>query len=330
MDTRNHWPTTLIEAIRYFADADICREFMVQMRWPNGAITCPECGRDDPRWLANAGVWECRNRHPRKKFSVKKGTIFEDSPIGLDKWLPAVWMIANDKNGISSYEMHRALGVTQKSAWFMLHRIRLAMQAGSFGKLAGQVEADETFIGGKARNMHKEKHDRVITGTGGTDKTAVMGLLERHGLDKTSQVRASVVPNRRKATLQGEVTRHVESGSELFTDALLSYDGLDADYIHQVIDHAEAYVDGNIHTNGIENFWSLLKRSIHGTYVAVEPYHLFRYIDEQCFRFNEREGTDGTRFQKVMGQVDGKRLTYKHLTGKTESDGLWGAGSAVE
>lgn len=326
MDTNNAWPTTLLEAIRYFADPDVCREFMVQMRWPDGVVRCPDCGRDDPRWLANAGVWECRNRHPRKKFSIKKGTIFEDSPIGLDKWLPAVWMITNDKNGISSYELHRALGITQKSAWFMLHRIRLAMQGGSLTKMAGQVEADETFIGGKARNMHQDKRARVITGTGGVGKTAVMGLLERHGPGKTSKVRAGVVPDRRKATLQAAVTLHVEPGSELFTDALASYTGLDREYIHQVIDHAEAYVDGQIHTNGIENFWSLLKRALHGTYVSVKPYHLFRYLDEEAFRFNERDGTDAQRFRKVARRVEGRRVTYRQLTGKLDPDIL---GSAV-
>src|SRR5574341_697880 len=160
MDTKNAWPTNLLEAIRYFSNPIVCHEFMVAMRWPDGVVSCPECGRDDPRWLKNARVWECRNRHPRKKFSVKKGTIFEDSPIGLDKWLPAVWMIATDKNGISSYELHRALGVTQKSAWFMLHRIRLAMETRSFKRFGGRVEVDETFVGGAAKFMHASRRKR--------------------------------------------------------------------------------------------------------------------------------------------------------------------------
>lgn len=307
-------PTTLLEAVQYFADPDRALDFVVHMRWPDG-VSCPRCGSDSVGFISTRRIWRCKGC--KRDFSAKVGTIFEDSPIGFDKWLPAMWMIANDKNGISSYELHRALGVTQKSAWFVLHRIRLAMQTGTFEKFAGQIEADETFIGGKARNMHKDKRARVITGTGGVGKMAVMGLLERHGSGAKSRVRAKVVANRRKPTLQAEITEHVEPGSEVFTDALLSYEGIQDQYVHQVIDHAEAYVDGAIHTNGVENFWSLLKRTLHGTYVSVEPYHLFRYLDEQAFRFNEREGTDAIRFKRVLGQVVGRRLTYDNLTGKT-------------
>ena len=236
----------------------------------------------------------------------------EDSPIRLDKWLAAIWMIANDKNGISSYEIHRALDITQKSAWFLLHRIRLAMQTGTFEKLSGQVEVDETYIGGLARNMHRDKSDKKINGTGGSGKVAVMGLLERDG-----KVRAKVIEKANQETLQGEVRRHVEQGAELFTDGWKGYNGLHADYIHKVIDHAEKYVDGQIHTCGIDNFWSLLKRTIKGTYVSVEPFHLFRYLDEQSFRFNTRTGKDAERFIETAKSVAGKRLTYKELTGKT-------------
>lgn len=235
----------------------------------------------------------------------------EDSPIGLDKWLAAMWMIANDKNGISSCEIHRALDITQKSAWFLLHRIRLAMQNGTFEKLSGQVEVDETYIGGLARNMHRDKRHAKITGTGGSGKVAVMGLLERNG-----KVRAKVIASANQETLHGEVRQHVEAGAELFTDGWKAYSGLQADYIHQVIDHAEKYVDGQIHTNGIDNFWSLLKRGIKGTYVSVEPFHLFRYLDEQSFRFNTRRGNDAERFIQTVKNVTGKRLTYDELTGK--------------
>jgi len=256
-------------------------------------------------------------KHDKQKFSAKAGTVMEDSPIGLEQWWPAVWLIVNCKNGISSYELHRALGVTQKTAWFMLHRIRLAMRNGTFEKMSGQVEADETYIGGLARNMHKGKKAQKITGTGGSGKAIVIGLLERHGIDKTSKVRAKVIPNTQGETLQSEVRTHVEAGSEVFTDALVSYKGLDPEYVHQVIDHAEAYINGHIHTNGIENFWSLLKRAIKGTYVSVEPFHLFRYLDEESFRFNERKVTDSERFSEVAASVAGKRLTYKQLTGKT-------------
>lgn len=325
MSSNPEWPTTLLEVIRYFSDPDTCLEFMVAMRWPDGVVTCPHCGRTDPRYLANARVWECRAKHPRKKFSAKVGTIFEDSPIGFDKWLPAVWMITNDKNGISSYELHRALGVTQKTGWFMLSRIRLAMQQGSFDKLGGTVEVDETFIGGKARNMHKSVRERKITGTGGAGKSIVVGLLERHG-----RIETTVVSDRTRSTLQPEVRGRVKKGAEVMTDALASYAGLDTEYVHGVIDHAERYVDGHIHTNGIENFWSLLKRTLGGTYVSVEPFHLFRYLDEQAFRFNEREGNDRTRFLKTMQGTSGRHLTYKELTGKVDSDIDRGAASVAE
>jgi transposase-like protein len=198
----------------------------------------------------------------------------------------------------------------------MLHRIRLALQDETFGKLRGNVEVDETFIGGKARNMHVDKRERRITGTGGKDKTVVFGALERGG-----KVRASVVADRKKKELQAQVKAHVEAGSALYSDALLSYDGLSQDYAHQVIDHAEKYVDGKVHTNGLENFWSLLKRGISGTYVSVEPFHLFRYLDEQVFRYNNRATkdnpvTDADRFSMVVSKLFGKRLTFAQLTGK--------------
>lgn len=314
-------PTTLIEAVRYFSDPDTCLEFVVSLRWPDGVI-CPQCGSKEVTFLKNARVWKCRTKHHRQKFSVKVGTIFEDSPIGLDKWLAAVWMIANCKNGISSYEIGREIGVTQKTAWFVLHRIRLAMQTGTFKKFSGQVEADETLIGGLARNMHKNRKKEKIEGTGSVGKTIVMGLLERHGLDKTSKVKATIVPNTGHRTLQDEVRKGVEIGSEVITDALASYTGLRRDYAHKVIDHAEAYVKGNIHTNGIENFWSLLKRTVKGTYVSVEPFHLFRYLDEQSFRFNNRKENNARRFADVLRTITGKRLTYSKLTGKESGDSL--------
>jgi len=236
----------------------------------------------------------------------------EDSPVGLDKWLTAMWQIVNCKNGVSSYEIHRAIGVTQKTAWFMNHRIRFALGIGAVDKLSGEVEADETFIGGKARNMHVAQRRRRITGTGTKDKTAVMGILQRGG-----EVRATVVPNRKRHALQAEVKKHVQAGAALYTDALLSYEGLESEYAHQVVDHAVQYVDGKVHTNGLENFWSLLKRGIAGTYVSVEPFHLFRYLDEQTFRYNHREGlNDRDRFDIAVRQMVGKRLTFDKLTGK--------------
>ena len=285
---------------------------MVQLRWPDGVVKCPQCGSEHVAYLANARVWKCYGKHERPKFSLKTGTIFEDSPLGLDKWLPALWLVVNCKNGVSSCETARDLGVTQKTAWFMNHRLRFALTGGGFGLLSGEVEADETFIGGKARNMHAESRKRRITGTGGKDKTAVMGILERGG-----KVRTTVVPSRKKKTLQAEVRKHVQAGSALYTDAPLSYEGLEGEYAHQVVDHAVRYVDGRVHTNGLENFWSLLKRGLSGTYVSVEPFHLFRHLDEQTFRYNNREDMhDGDRFILALSQIPGKRLTYDRLTGK--------------
>src|ERR1017187_9621221 len=303
---------TLQQAVQYFSSYENCRAVMVQLRWPDGVVKCPQCGSEHVAYLANARVWKCYGKHERPKFSLKTGTIFEDSPLGLDKWLPALWLVVNCKNGVSSCETARDLGVTQKTAWFMNHRLRFALKDGGFGLLSGEVEADETFVGGKARNMHASKRERRITGTGGKDKTAVMGILERGG-----KIRTSVVPNRKKKALQAEVRKHVQAGSALFTDALLSYEGLEGEYAHQVVDHAVRYVDGRVHTNGLENFWSLLKRGLSGTYVSVEPFHLFRYLDEQSFRYNNREDMgDGDRFILALSQITGKRLTYEHLTGK--------------
>ena len=230
-----------------------------------------------------------------------------------------MWMLSNCKNGISSHEIAKAIGITQKSAWHMMHRIRLAIQDGFFGsKLGGEVEADETFIGGKSRNMHMGKRATRITGRGGNDKTAVMGILERNSEGKNSKVRTSVIANRKKKTLHAEIKKHVEAGSALYTDFLLSYDGLESDYAHKVVDHAVEYVNGTAHTNGLENYWSLLKRTISETYVSVEPLHLFRYLDEQTYRFNNRKLTDSERFSAAVDGIVGKRLTFDQLTGKTE------------
>jgi hypothetical protein len=319
-------PKTLQQAIVYFSNPANCREYLVARRWPDGVVTCPRCGSANVLFLEKYNRWHCREKHPAPQFTLKTGTIFEDSPLGLDKWLTAMWQIVNCKNGISSYEVHRAIGITQKSAWFMDHRIRLALGIGHTGKMSGECEADETFIGGKARNMHMDVKKRRITATGPKDKTAVMGILERgdsgNNKIKHSKVRTAVIPDRKKKTLQAEVKTNVQAGAALYSDALLSYDGLERDYAHQVVDHAVEYVRGKVHTNGLENFWSLFKRGINGTYVSVEPFHLFRYLDEQEFRFNNRGTrkapiTDGQRFDLAVRQIVGKRLTYKELTGKT-------------
>lgn len=312
MGTAKTLPTTLQQAILFYANPDNCHDFMVSLRWPDGTVRCPRCESDNVKFLPNARVFKCFEKHPCQKFSLKVGTIFEDSPIGLEKWLPAMWLVVNCKNGISSYEVHRALGVTQKTAWFMLHRIRLAMQGEEGGKLCGEVEVDETFIGGKARNMHKHKRDAKITARGPKDKEIVFGMVERGG-----NIRVAHVGTRSGEELQAHIRQCVEAGAAIFSDELPSYNGLGDDYRHDIINHAVEYVNGNTHTNTIENFWSLLKRGLHGTYISVEPYHLFRYIDEQAFRYNNRRDVnDGDRFRAAMSQIVGRRLTYAELTGK--------------
>ena len=310
-------PDTLLGAITYFADVDVATQFVASLRWPDG-VRCPHCTSVDCSYVASRRIWQCKNC--RKQFSVKVGSIFEDSPIPLSKWLPAMWMLVNCKNGVSSYEIARDLGVTQKTAWFMLHRLRMAIHSKSFDKMGGHVEVDETFIGGKARNMHAAKRKRlgISQSRSMIGKVAVMGLLERHTKDDGgAQVRFKVIANRKKHLLESVVAEHVESGSNLYTDALRSYDRMgERGYVHQVIDHAEAYADGAVHTNGLENFWSCLKRALKGTYVSVEPFHLFRYLDEQAYRFNNRKLSDGMRFLAACASVFGKRLTYTALTGK--------------
>ena len=273
--TTKRKPQNLLEAVRYFSDLDVATDFVANLRWPQGPV-CPKCGGVEHSCLTTRRVWKCKAC--KKQFSVKVGTIFEDSALGLDKWLPAVWLIANSKNGISSHELGRALGTTQKSAWFMLHRIRLAMQTGSFEKFSGTVEVDETYIGGKARNMHKHIRKQKIAGTGPGNKVAVLGMIERGGL-----VRAEIVDNTRRGTVQPRIREAVEPGTSVYTDSAGGYSGLASDYDHRVVDHAVQYVDGQVHTNYIENFWALLKRGLHGTYVSVEPFHLFRYLDERMF-----------------------------------------------
>ena len=313
---------TLQQAIQHFADAENCRKFMVFVRWPDGVPTCPYCGATKLTWLAKANVYRCYGDHKKQKFSLKVGTVFEDSPIGLDKWLPALWLLCNSKNGISSYELHRALGVTQKTAWFMLHRIRLAMETQTFVKMGGNeggpVEVDETFIGPTPNRMHADKRQKVKRITKDLSKAIVFGMVDRD----TRQVRAKVVPNVKRETLQNEILNNIAGGSTVYTDGYVSYDRLAAQqFIHETVNHVHEYVRGQVHTQGIENFWSLLKRGLRGTYVAVEPFHLDRYVTEQVFRYNNRATkdnplTDADRFTLAASQISGKRLTYAELTGK--------------
>ncbi len=325
-------PNSLHEAIAYFSgDLDAATEFLAAVRWPDGP-QCPACESRQNSYISTRRIWKCRDCG--RQYSAKLGTIFEDSPIPLDKWMLAVWMIVNCKNGVSSYEIAKDVKVTQKSAWFMLHRIREAMSTkkgfGTLPKLGhsdggGGVEVDETFVGGKLVNMHKSKKvelQRLRSEQTEPDyhhKTIVMGMLDRD----LREVRAHVIPNVQRETLQNAILKHVKYGSRLFTDEWPGYTGLHRRFVHDVVNHMETYVNGIVHTQGVENFWSLFKRTLKGTYVSVEPFHLQRYADEQAFRFNNRGGkkkddriTDGQRFRKVLAQVVGKRLTYAELTGK--------------
>lgn len=314
-------PKTLQEAITYFADFENCRQFMISVRWVDNKVLCPTCGSDKVTFLRAARLYKCYGRHPRPKFSLKVGTVFEDSPIALEKWLPAVWLVVNCKNGISSHEVGRALGVTQKSAWFMLHRIRLALQSGSLVKIGGpgtEVEVDETFVGGKARNMHKDKRIRTKVREGNWAKTIVMGMLERDG-----HVKTRVIADRKRPGLHSAIQETIEQGTQIYTDEHVGYQGIEAQYNHEIINHLAGYVNGKVHTNGIENFWSCLKRGLNGTYIAVEPFHLFRYVDEQALRYTNRytknnRMTDADRFGLALSQIVGKRLTYAEVTGKTQ------------
>jgi len=332
-------PRTLQSAILFFSDEQRSIDTVARMRWIDGVVRCPFCDATGAYWIKTQKRWKCREC--REQFSVKVKTVFEDSPISLSKWLPCLWMLANCKNGVSSWEIHRSLGVSQKTAWFMLHRLRLGIQAPQpqfkMGGSGSEVEVDETFIGAKAKNMHRarklrwqQERNKIpnsqstrMTNERTYGKTPVMGILDR----TERKVRANVIPAVKRETLQEQILNQVERGTTIYTDDAVSYEkALSKDYVHAVVNHLNRYVDGRVHTNGLENFWSLLKRSLHGSYVAVEPFHLHRYVDEQAFRYNNRATrdnplTDSDRFLLALSQVTGKRLTYAELTGKVGDDG---------
>lgn len=319
-------PKTLQEAIAYFADPERCFEFAKSLRWPDGNVVCPRCSAAKNSFIKTRRLWFCYAC--KKQFTIKVKTIMEDSAIGLDKWMTAFWMLANCKNGISSHELARSIGVTQTTAWFMLQRIREVMKGRKFGrgKMGGPgstMETDETFVGGRLQNMHRNKRTKYMIDTRGPNfnKTAVQGILDRD----LRQVRATVVPNVARETLQNEILKNVKHGSTVYTDSAVAYEsGLQQRFVHDVVNKTKEYVRGQVHVNGMENFWSLLKRSLKGTYVAVEPFHLSRYVDEQVFRYNNRATkdnplNDSNRFTFLMSQVLGHRLTYSDLTGKSDS-----------
>lgn len=320
MDT----PKTLLEAIQYFSDAENCRRFMVAVRWEDGVVKCPTCGSEKVSYLKNAKLYFCKVKHPKQKFSLKVGTIFEDSPISLEKWLPAFWLLSNCKNGISSYELARAIGVTQKTAWFMEHRIREVMKDENTGKIGGSpknpVEIDELYLQANPRKMNQKQ----FAGRNDGDKKAiVIGMKTRN----TREVRAMVIPDAKRVTLQEKILDHVGWGAHIYTDQWVGYDKLNATnlFVHKTVNHMVEHVKGNVHTNGIENFWALLKRTLKGTYVAVEPFHLDAYVTEQVWRFNNsgQKMNDGLRFKKAISQVVGKRLTLAEVTGKVASSEIF-------
>lgn len=303
-------PETLLEAVVYFSDEDRAHAHFNAIRWPHG-IACPRmgCGSADIRSLGSRRRWRCKDCG--RDFSAKVGTIFEDSPLPLQKWLPAVWLIANAKNGISSMELHRALGVTQKTAWFMLQRLRTSLKIREDFQLAGEVEVDETYVGGKLE--FKKALAKGHKMTGHYDKQTVFGMVERGG-----QARAWTVAEPTRKELWPILQRNIRHDATVNTDAARVYTHIDEYFAHHdVVNHAAAeYVRDRAYTNNIECFWNLLKRSIKGTYICPRPFHLQGYIDEQLFRFNSRDNNDGGRFQAATKMVDGKRLTYKALIGR--------------
>jgi transposase-like protein len=324
-------PKTLIDAVKYFADPDAAQAYFVKIRWPKG-VACPHCGSRDVHYLANQRRWKCKKNHPKRQFSAKVGTIFEESPLPLEKWLVAVWLETNAKNSISSYEVARALGITQKSAWFMLHRVRLALKSGSLEKMGGSgspVEVDETFIGGKWQNMslaRRRKNRRQDTGS--YNKAIVAGLLERGIGKKKSRVATSIVERANADSLLPVIHKNVEKGARVFTDEARHYQQMPQDFVHFWVNHMHRYVVGEVHTNSIENFWALFKRCIKGTHVSVDPAHLKAYVDSEAFRFNNRDTSDSGRHLLALGGVIGKRLTYAALTGALEDRSANGRGGA--
>jgi transposase-like protein len=299
-------PKSLLEAIRYYSSEVICVEFLSSLFWGDGEKCCIKCGSTAIYGMRTRPAFKCRDC--KAQFSLKSGTVMHNSPLPITKWIPAVWMVVNCKNGVSSYEVARALLITQKSAWHVCHRIREAIAKDAGIKLSGSVEIDESYFGGIEKNRHaKAKRDLA----GGNGKTIVFGAVERGG-----RVQARVIEDTHARTLQNQVLATVKIGSTVYSDSEASYSALGIVYDHSSVNHKIGqYAKGKVHSNTIENYWSLVKRALKGTYIHVEPYHLDRYLDEQGFRYDNRKDNDSGRFIKATSLLFGKRLTYAELTG---------------
>lgn len=310
-------PQSLLEAINYFSDDAKCVAFLERFLWEDGKPHCPKCGSDNVSKLNFRPAYRCRENGCKKSFSLKSVSIMNHSPLPITKWVPAIWFVINHKNGVSSCEVARALKITQKAAWHLCHRIRKVVSNGSFTKMTGVIEVDETFIGGKEKFKHGMKDKSLAQWKKAQQKhggkTVVMGMVERGG-----EFRGKVVDSTRRVSLEPEVRANVAEGSTIYTDSLKSYQRLNDVYNHGWVDHSNnQYVKGEAHTNTMENFWSCFKRSIKGTYIQIASFHTDRYLDEQSFRYNYRKLNDAQRFEIAVGKIFGKKLPYSVLTGKT-------------
>ena len=297
---------TLAEFVEYFKDEQTCRNHFTAIRFRNGEY-CPHCGHTHIHKFSDGKRYRCAKC--KKDFTIVTGTVFGETKLPLKKWFIAIYLLSNTSKGISSVQLAKHVGVTQKTGWFMDHRLRSAMKQNK-GQLFGKIEADETFVGGLSKNMHESKREKAITGTGGTGKAAVMGLKSRDA----KEIRAQVVPSVGMADLHKVINENVSTGSTLYTDQWVAYRGLHQ-YVRGIVNHsAKEYVVGDCHTNGIESFWALFKRGYHGVYHWMSAKHLQKYVDECAFRLNRK----GNEMLEVFADVvknatDGKQLPYKEL-----------------
>ena len=298
---------TLMEFTDYFCDEETCVKHFTESRFRNGEY-CPHCHHDKIYLCANGKRYHCAKC--KQDFTIRTKTVFGDSKLPLRKWYMAVYLLSTSSKGISSVQLAKQIGVTQKTGWFIDHRIRKAMKQNK-GQLFGKIEADETFIGGLSKNMHAKQRKAAIRGTGGKGKTPVFGMKSR-----TGEVRAKVVPSVGMVDLHREIKNNVAQGATLYTDRWVGYRGLKAEFNHATVDHmAKQYVNGDCHTNGIESFWALFKRGYHGIYHHMSKKHLQRYVNEFTFRLNRRTESMQTIFSDVMQKIsESSKLPYKELT----------------